>query len=204
MPCTAAQNVILQILQAGDGEWSGKEKLHKAFYFAHLYYANEHPGLLTDWPIAKLQHGPGIHRGEELIDGMVRDGLLEVELAHEGPYPEYRYRLTEKARGLGSSIPPEARQAIEKAALFCKDRTAPELSMMTHDRSRSWNEGQLGDILNIDIDTIPDDEYQRQQQRVKELSKDLAGFFGETLDEKRGWGPAQRGRLGPIPFNWRS
>ncbi len=98
MPRTTAKEVILEILRVGDGEWSGKVKLHKAFYFAHLYYANEQPGFLTDWPIAKLQHGPGIHEDEPLIWGMVDEGLLEIELVHEGPYPEYRYRLTEKGR----------------------------------------------------------------------------------------------------------
>jgi hypothetical protein len=66
MPRTTAKKVILEILRVGDGEWSGKVKLHEAFYFAHLYYANEHPGFLTDWPIAKLQHGPGIHEDEPL------------------------------------------------------------------------------------------------------------------------------------------
>jgi hypothetical protein len=186
MPRTTAENVVLQILRAGDGEWSGKVKLHKAFYFAHLYYAAEHPGFLTDWPIAKLTHGPGIHNDEPLIRRLVEEGLLEVELVHEGPYPEYRYRLTEKGRGRAAEMPEDARLAVEKAAEFCKDRTAADLSRMTHDHSRSWNEGQPGDILNIYIDLIPDDEYQRRQQRLQGLSKDLAGIFGEGADEARG------------------
>jgi hypothetical protein len=186
MPRTTAKRVILEILRVGDGEWSGKVKLHKAFYFAHLYYANEHPGFLTDWPIAKLQHGPGIHHDEPLIQGMVDEGLLEVELVHEGPYPEYRYRLTQKGREEGAETPEDARLAIEKAAIFSKDRTASELSFLTHERSRSWNAGQMGEILNIYIDTIPDDEYQRRQEQMRELSRNLAGILGEAPDAKRG------------------
>ncbi len=186
MPRTTAKEVILDILRVGDGEWSGKVKLHKAFYFAHLYYANEHPGFLTDWPIAKLQHGPGIHDDEPLIRSMVDEGLLKVELVHEGPYPEYRYRLTEKGRQATAAIPEDAHLAIEKAALFAKDRTATELSLLTHNRSRSWNQGQMGEFLNIYIDTIPDDEYQRRQQQMGALSKNLADIFGGAPDEKRG------------------
>jgi len=159
MPRTTAKKVILEILRVGDGEWTGKVKLHKAFYFAHLYYANEQPGFLTDWPIARLEHGPGIHEDEPLIRGMVDEGLLQVELVHEGPYPEHRYRLTEKARQECSRVPGDARLAIEQAALFSKDRTAAELSFLTHHRSRSWKQGQMGEILNIYIDTISDDEY---------------------------------------------
>lgn len=182
MPRTTAKDVILEILRAADGEWSGKVKLHKAFYFAHLYYANEHPGFLTDWPIAKLEHGPGIHDDEPLIRGMVDEGILEVERVHEGPYPEYRYRLTGKGREAGPEVPDDARLAIEKAALFSRDRTGSELSFLTHERSRSWNEAQMGEVLNIYIDTIPDDEYQRRQRQMKELSKNLASIFGGTSE----------------------
>ena len=186
MPRTTAKEVILEILRVGDGEWSGKVKLHKAFYFAHLYYANEHPGFLTDWPIAKLQHGPGIHEEEPLLRGLVDEGLLEVELVHEGPYPEYRFRLTEKGRQECSEVPNDAHLAIEKAALFSKDRTASELSFLTHERSRSWNAAQMGEILNIYIDTIPDDEYQRRHKQMGALSRSLAGIFGGAPDEERG------------------
>ncbi|MBY0526919.1 MAG: hypothetical protein K2R98_26230 [Gemmataceae bacterium] len=183
MPRTTAKRVILDILRVGDGEWSGKVKLHKAFYFAHLYYANEHPGFLTDWPIAKLQHGPGIYEDEPLIWGMADEGLLEVELVHEGPYPEYRYRLSTKGRQESSEVPEDAHLAIEKAALFSKDRTASELSFLTHERSRSWNEAQMGDILNIYIDTIPDKEYHRRQHQLSESRSKLAAFFGGAPDE---------------------
>ena len=61
-----------------------------------------------------------------------------------------------------------------------------QLSFLTHERSRSWNEAQMGEILNIYIDTIPDDEYQRRQQQMRELSSNLAGLFAGASDEKRG------------------
>src|SRR5205823_1725202 len=120
-----------------------------------------------------------------LIWGMVDEGLLEIELVHEGPYPEYHYRLTERGRQQIPEIPDDAHRAIEKAALFTKDRTATELSLLTHDRSRSWNESQMGEILNIYIDTIPDREYERRQRRMKELSENLAELFGGAPDEER-------------------
>src|SRR3954447_14758310 len=106
MPRTSARDVILEILRHTDGEWTGKTKLFKAFYFAHLYYANEHPGLLTDWPIARLAQGPGIHNSEQLFADLRQAGCLTVELIHEGPYPEYRYRLTEQ--GAATTRPSEA------------------------------------------------------------------------------------------------
>ena len=42
------------------------------------------------------------------------------------------------------------------AVLFCKDKTASQLSQSTHEHSRSWIEGKDSDILNIDL--MPEEE----------------------------------------------
>jgi hypothetical protein len=177
MPRTTAQEVILEILRNGDGEWTGKAKLFKTFYFAHLYYANERPGLLTDWPIARLPQGPGIDQSHRLFDGLVQDGYLTVERVHEGPYPESRYRLTEKGWTAGRP-PQDARDAIKEAALFCRDKTAAELAQITHERSRSWIRGKDGEILNIYVDTIPDEEYEKREEEIKRLDQRLTQALG--------------------------
>ena len=173
MPRMKAQDVVLEILRNADGEWTGKAKLFKAFYFAHLYYANERPGLLTDWPIARMPQGPGIGKSDELFGDLLGGGFLTIEQVHEGPYPEYRYRLTDKGRD--ANRPPEdARAAIKDATLFCLSRTAAELSQVTHERSRSWLQGKDGDVLNIYIDTIPDDEYERREKEIERLDEQLS------------------------------
>jgi hypothetical protein len=177
MPRTRAQDVILEILRNAGGEWTGKTKLFKAFYFAHLYYANERPGLLTDWPIARLPQGPGINDSHRLFSELVREGCLVVERIHEGPYPEYRYLLTEKGQNL-ERPPEDARVAIKDAADFCLPKTAAELSQLTHERSRSWIEGKDGDVLNIYIDTIPDDEYERRKGDIDLLDEQLSQALG--------------------------
>lgn len=178
MPRAEAQDVILELLRAADGEWTGKLKLFKAFYFAHLYYANESPRLLTGWPIARLPQGPGIHRSDELFRKLVEGGLLEIESIHDGPYPELRYRLTKKGREAGRP-PEDARVAIEKATLFCLPKTAAELSQLTHERSRSWLEGKDGDILDVCLDTIPDDEYERRAAELLDLERQVSSALGK-------------------------
>ena len=195
MPRTRAQEVILEILRIADGEWTGKAKLFKAFYFAHLYYANENPGLLTDWPIARMPQGPGIDRSDELFSCLVRDGYLTIERIHEGPYPEDRYRLTDKGRD--AERPREdARAAIKEATLFCLPRTAVELSLITHERSRSWIEGKDGEILNIYIDTIPDEEYERRAQGSTRWTSNWRPFWEAHRHEAPGQSVPERCRSG--------
>lgn len=176
MPRTTARDVILELLRNADGEWTGKTKLFKAFYFAHLYYANQNPRLLTDWPIARMPEGPGIDKSHQLFGALVKDGCLTVERVHEGPYPEYRYRLTDKAKS-SPPLPDDAKAAIKEAALFCQGKTAAELSQITHDRSRSWIEAKDGDILDIYIDTIPDEEYEKRRGEIEESDKQLTAIL---------------------------
>jgi hypothetical protein len=173
MPRTTARDVILQILRDKDGQWSGKTKLFKTFYFAHLYYASDNPGLLTTWQIARLPEGPGIDQSPKLFGDMVKEGLLTIDLFHEGPYPEYRYKLTEKGRNAPPPSP-DAQRAIRQATDFCYPKTGAELSQLTHDKSRSWKHGKDGDILDIYIDLIPDDEYHQGQVEIRRLDQELA------------------------------
>jgi hypothetical protein len=105
MPRVTAQAVVLEILRQAEGEWTGKSKLFKAFYFAHLYYALERPGMLTAWPIARLPQGPGIHDSDKLFAELVANGLLLIERVHEGPFPESRYRLTDQGKA-APALPP--------------------------------------------------------------------------------------------------
>ena len=168
MARTTARDVLLELLRISDGQWTGKTKLFKAFYFAHLYYANSRPGLLTAWPIARTPEGPGIDKSSSLFAELTQDGYLTIEVIHEGPYPEYRYRLADK--GYGAARPPEDAQAsIKEAAMFCLSKTAAELSQIIHDRSRSWREGKDGDLLDIYIDTIPADEYEDRRVKMNQL-----------------------------------
>ena len=179
MPKSTAESVLLEILRQADGEWTGKTRLFKAFYFAHLFYGLQRPGLLTDWPIVRMPQGPGIDNSDELFTRLIEGGLLTSEMVHgEGPYSEYRYRLTDQGlRAL--PVPDDAARAIEKSVLFCKDKSSGQLSQLTHDHSRSWIEGKDGDILDIDIDLISEEEYAKRQAELTRMEATLAGIFQE-------------------------
>jgi hypothetical protein len=82
--------------------------------------------------------------------------------------------------GKDATRPPEdARDAIEKAASFCLSRTAEELSLLTHERSRSWIEGQDGEVLDIYIDLIPDEDLEHGLEEIHRLDKELARVLEE-------------------------
>ena len=105
VPATTLKRVILEILRKTDGEFDGKTRLYKACYFAHLYFFESHHGILTDGEFARMPQGPGIDQGDFLLEALCVEGLIECEVFHKGPYPEYRYRLTATGKQPADELP---------------------------------------------------------------------------------------------------
>jgi hypothetical protein len=111
--------------------------------------------------------------------------LLKIEPIHEGPYPESRYRVTDNSAD--TPLPEDARAAVTAAVEFVLSQTAAELSQLTQDRSRSWRAAKDGDLLDIYIDLIPDEEYEAGQDRLAELDRQVtAALLDEQLASASG------------------
>lgn len=167
-----ARDVLLAILRAAGGEWTGTTTLHMAFYYAHLHYSRNNLGLLTDQPILRTSQGPGIEQGDALIADMIRDDLLTKELVEDRCPSEYRYRLTDCGSSLGD-LPEAARMAVEAAAGFCREKTSAELLVFLQRDSRTWREGADGDQLDLYVDLVPDEEYEQHTADILELERQL-------------------------------
>lgn len=165
-----AKQIITEVVRCADGAVEGKKRLYKIFYLAHLYYAKREPDYLSSWPIVRMPHGPGIDRGDELIDELEREGVISSRDVQIGPYPGIEYRLET------SAIPPlplEAIEAIRRAVEFAKDKTGAELEELTHRHSHSWNNAKNGEELPIYADLLSEDEYAARCQRVDRHLADL-------------------------------
>ena len=163
-----AMRIIAEIVRQTGGQLRGWTRLYKAFYFAHLYYAELAPGYLSDWPIVKMPHGPGIDRGAELIAELKQAGVIATEHVQEGPFQSVRFQLS-RADLPGEPLSDEATDAIRQAVQLVQERTAGDLSEMTHEFSRSWNSAQQGEELNIYIDLIPEDEYDARDKSLESM-----------------------------------
>jgi hypothetical protein len=167
-----AKQVILEIIRQGKGKLTGKTRLYKAFYVAHLLYAEQETGYLTAWPIVRMPFGPGIDCGDELIAELELAGMLTRKKVAEGPWKTTRYLLTgdnERTERLAAP----ARRAIKQAVAFVCSKTATELSDLTHEFSRSWIEARDGQPLDIYVDIIADDEFERREREIDSLHREL-------------------------------
>ena len=172
-----AKKVIVEIIRQAGGELTATTRLYKAFYFAHLYYAEAAPGYLSDWPIVKMPNGPGIHSCGGVVAELIAEGVLATDHVPVGPFRAVRYRFTGRDLS-GTPLPDEGVRAVQRAVQLVQDKPATELSDMTHEFSRSWNMANDGDELNIYVDLIPDDEYETREENLARLRKSLDEVLG--------------------------
>jgi len=177
-----AKQVLLEIIRQAGGEFTRKTSLFKAFYFAHLIYAERQAGYLSDWPIVKMPHGPGVEAADVLLSELTASGVMATDHETIGPYSATKYRFTGKELP-GEPLPGGAVEAIKEAVEFVQNRSAVELSELTHEFSRSWNAAKEGEHLNIYIDCIPDDEYEKREYELDELQRAMMAAWDAPANE---------------------
>ncbi len=168
-----ATRVILELIRQADGDSiEGKTRLFKAFYFAHLYYALDNSDYLTEWPIVRMPNGPGIDNFDELMAQLVSDKLIEIQPCMTGPYKSSRYVATSLANKQAELSPPEI-AAINKAVGYVTGKSCTDLSEITHEHSKTWNDGKNGEELPIYLDLLSDSDYKAAKDTVDQAGQAL-------------------------------
>ncbi len=170
-----AKQIILHILRQAGGSL-GKSRLFKAFWLAHLFYAKNSAGYLSDWKIVRLPHGPGIDKGDDLILQLKKSGTLALEHAPKGPYLETICKLVEQDNL--KELPKAAIEAIDSAVgVIQMHDSVTQISEWSHEVSRSWNSTPNGSELDIYSDLIPDDVYYERKAKLEELNEVYDDLF---------------------------
>lgn len=165
-----AKRVILGIIAEAGGEFVGAGRLNKAFWLAHVLHWKSQDGVLTRYPIVKLKDGPGIDRREALINELHREGKLEIS----------RYRLRGQKYTLVGEAPrltPAERESISAALKTLGGRGYTAISKLSHDKSVSWNDAEMGEELDYMLDAMGPAEVQRIRDSFKKAKGDFELAF---------------------------
>lgn len=173
-PRSDAKPVILAILEESGGFWTAETRLHKAFHVAHLLHWEHNAGALTTHPIVRMPHGPGIDQSALLLSELEVAKHIIVTSRPVGPYRESVYRLP---IGVKSNASDDERSAVRRAIVWVGDKSATALSAITHEHSRTWQTTTDGERLDIDLDLMTDDEYERNRQRLQSAGEVVRGIF---------------------------
>lgn len=174
-----AKRILLEIVAAADpAGLTGRTHLFKAFYFSHLYYLEDTGLPLSRWPIVHMPRGPGIDKGAELIQELVREKKLSTTDAYEGPYPTTIYRLGPDApKDQASAKDPRRAEAASKAVEYVRERTAAQLTEETHEHSIAWQSSTNGEEMDIVLDTLTEEQVDEWRKTHGDAAASLSKVF---------------------------
>jgi hypothetical protein len=175
----SAKDLIWYILAVSGGRLEAKTRLYKAFYASHLFCHRLSQGFLTNHPIVHMPHGPGIDDGDELIEALIEDGVLDVSIERPDElFPEQVFRLH---RAYGHSLEPDdlRLEAVAAALRWVNSKTPAELTAETHEKSRSWNETENGEEMDIYRDLLTDQEIARREKALHEAETMVSAVFAQ-------------------------
>jgi hypothetical protein len=154
-----AKKIIVELVRQAGGQFQNKTNLFKAFWKAHLDYAANNAGYLSNWPMIRTQNGPAIGDFDLLMSEMLADGWLTIDEADVGSHRSMLFKL-------GPSCPPPAlpKAAVEAIGEGVKS-VGGTLGNGSNDeslrQSRVWRETKDGEEMEIYLDLIGDDERAR-------------------------------------------
>lgn len=164
-----AKRIIFEIIRQAGGVLENKTNLYKAFWKAHLSYAERNLGYLSGWPIIRMPNGPGIDRFEVLIGEMLAEELISLEQVQRGEFQAFVFRTAKDATP-SAPITDEDVAAIREGVESVRAKSARAVSEESHLLSRSWREGANGEEQDIYLDLMTDDEYAALTQEAQKMS----------------------------------
>lgn len=176
-----AKDLILDIIAAAGGELFGKTKLNKIAYFATLQQFSVTGVALTSYPFVRLPQGPALEQCTELLAELALEGELSLQTRPAGPFTEEGFRLLDEGR----TVDPSRIESIQWAVDNLRDRTAAQVSELSHEMSRSWQETPTSYEMAWMRDILPDADVvavRRTLGDVSEIRGRLAASEFDTVD----------------------
>lgn len=174
-----AKAVLVAALKACGAQRLNRTQVYKTFYLAHVYHMRDEGALLTDWPIVRMDHGPGVESGPTLLDELVKSGALRMERGRKGPHAEFAYSIGDpkQAEKYVQGLTSEECASIAKACDLTKNKTGKALSALTHRDSRSWRRAHNGQELDVYADLLSEADDADLRARLDESAREIADVF---------------------------
>jgi hypothetical protein len=163
-----AKRVIVELVRQAGGEFQNKTNLFKAFWRAHLSYADANLGYLSNWPIVRMPRGPGIDNFDHLLAEMLTDDWLTIDERQVGDCTAMVFATGEKSPSCTFTAAQVT--AIRNGVAAVRAKSARFVSDQSHKDSRVWNEAKDGETLDIYLDLIPDSEREDYGRSIQALS----------------------------------
>lgn len=167
-----AKQIIVEIIRQAGGVLDFKTRLFKAFYHAHVHFADNHAGYLSVWPIVRMPRGPGIDRFDRLIGELMAEGKVTTHQIETGDVQGFQFRLGDSPQE-DDLLPPGSKKSIAFGVQQVYGKTATQVSIESHQVSRAWRKAMDGQELNVYLDAIGDDDYRNYMNHADAIARPL-------------------------------
>ena len=164
-----AKKVIVELVRQAGGQIQNKTNLFLAFWKAHLHYAANSPGYLSNWPIVRTPNGPAIGEFDYLLSEMLADGWLTIDEIQLGDRPAMVFSLGPNCPPL--SLPKDGAEAVREGIKAVDGRSNGALSDQSYRQSRVWRETKDGEEMEIYLDLMNDAQRDQREANLAELAK---------------------------------
>jgi hypothetical protein len=165
-----AKKIIVELVRQKGVPFHNKSDLFLAFWRAHLSYAEKNAGYLSNWPMVRTPHGPGIQDFDYLLSELLADAWLATTESQVGD------NLT-LVISLGSNCPPPSLTEESIAAI----RDGVQGSAMANFReSRVWREAKDGEELDIYLDLMDSEERDRRESNLAALAAAIGAPYSTS------------------------
>jgi hypothetical protein len=175
-----AKAVIVEIIRQHGGSMRSKTHLFKAFWKANVAAAQVSGKPLTSYPIVRMPRGPGIHNVSRLLGELMAEDAITVDPPSEDPYDPFEFALIDETAYEGF-LSREDREAIAAGVAAVRGKSAAQISEESHRDSRSWNNSENGEELDIFLDAVPDLEFTNRDRGLRVLAGSLEALLHEQV-----------------------
>jgi hypothetical protein len=162
-----AKRIIVELVRQAGGVFYNKTNLFKGFWRAHLAYADQNHGYLSNWPIVRMPRGPGIDNFDHLLAEMLRDDWLATDEKEFDGKVAMVFTLGQQSPNTG--LDNRQIEAVKAGVKAVKYKSADFVSDRSHEDSRVWYEAANGQTLDIYLDLVPDEEREEYSRGIQSL-----------------------------------
>jgi uncharacterized phage-associated protein len=125
-------NTILYLLERCSSLPPGKQALLKMVWYADYWHYMEHLSLITEAEYVAMPNGPVIDNYQDLLDGLVAQGVLGVERKHVYGKPNQKEEYRPLVKSDDSQFSESELRTLQRVLADCAGHSGGELSVRTH------------------------------------------------------------------------
>jgi hypothetical protein len=172
-----AELLLLVGEELASDPFGGAVKVNKVLFFAEFAHVRMTGQPITGVPYQKLPHGPAPRRLRPVRDHLIQSGA--AMLVKETVLGREQHRLQPLRHAHREMFTPSEMQAVNDALALLRDRTATDVSALSH-AELGWQLAGEGENIPF-VTAYLDPDQTRTSKKIHERAQQIAEQYGDRI-----------------------